>query len=142
MYQAMTVAARSNLQQRRPIRRAAVFVGLLAVGALSGWIAARANSSSDAISPVHVEQFYGVAAGLNAEGEFCIVNSATGERCAVLRLASGTDLPPDGSPVRGGLARLPSDTSDTREPSWLWVSEIACGWKGTEKATLCPNPAP
>jgi hypothetical protein len=92
----------------------------------------------DAIQPVRVSQYYGVALGMNEQGEFCIKNSTTGERCGIPRLAAGAKPPPNGAPVSGGFARIPRDSSDLPAPSWLWLTELACGWEGTEGATHCP----
>ena len=101
----------------------------------------------DAFEPPSIEwrQYYGVARGMDSEGRFCIDNSKEGLRCAVPRLEGNPRflLPEEGSAVRGGYAELPSDTSDLPEPSWLWVTKLACGWPGTEEATRCPRtPAP
>ena len=92
----------------------------------------------DTIQPVRVRQYDGVALGMNDKGEFCINNSTTGQRCGIPRLAAGAKPPPNGTPVVGGFARIPSDSSDLPAPSWLWLTELACGWEGTEGATRCP----
>ncbi len=110
-----------------------------AFGLSVGWIAGLSHEGAfDSIKPVRVRQYYGVAMGENEDGEYCIEHSSDGAECAVLRLEDDARLPEVGSPVRGGLTQLPSDTSDPYEPSWLWVTGLACGWEGTEGATACP----
>jgi hypothetical protein len=111
---------------------AAGFMGVGYVGGQSG------AGAFDPIEPVRVRQYYGVAVDEGDDGGYCVDNSSTGVECAVPRLEDGARLPPIGSPVRGGLAALPSDTSDRPEPSWLWLTTLDCGWDGTEGATVCP----
>jgi hypothetical protein len=134
----MANAMRAGEPNPRPILRRILSAAAVVIAALLGWIVGRMWGWEDPIPPVHVEQFYGVAAGTNQQGQYCIDNSTEGLRCAVLRVGFDITLPREGTPVRGGFARLPNDTSDPREASWLWVTELACGWKGTEAATICP----
>jgi hypothetical protein len=132
----MTNALRANNPTSRSMLRLSLAIAALAIAALCGSMYTR-YTLSQGIAPFRVEQFYGVAAGMNAQGQFCIDNSTTGLRCAELRIEQGAELPRDGTPVRGGFAELPSDM-ESLEASWLWITELACGWEGTENATICP----
>ena len=125
---------------RRLLLFAAVPIACAAAAFAVGWYIGAENAGGfDPIEPARIQQFYGVARGENDDGEYCIENSSAGLRCAALRLENGSDLPVEGSPVRGGLTRLPSDSSDLPRDTWIWVTALACGWDGTEEATVCPE---
>lgn len=80
-------------------------------------------SAHEPIQPIHFHQFYGIVESLDGD-RLCI--RGEGElRCARLRSRPEDRIAPVGQPARGGYAEIPSDSSDPREPPWLWVTEIA-----------------
>lgn len=82
--------------------------------------------------------YHGVAQGIDSEGRFCIDSRDSGVLCGRPRLEEGAELPDGGKPVRAAYVKLPSDTSYPPEPSWLWVTELACT-SDTEDAPACAD---
>jgi hypothetical protein len=115
--------------------RVAAVVLLVAAGTMAGVFYA---DHRDPIEPVRVSQFYGESAGMNERGQYCIESESDGRRCAIPRLRDGAEVPPTGSPVRGGFGRIPSDTSDLPEPSWLWLTRLACPDEPADATATCP----
>jgi hypothetical protein len=128
-----------RVSRRRAVR---ILLCLTLVGAAvgTGFVLGLGHAGALGTTPPIKTSYYdGVAVGVNSDGEYCIDNSSEGVRCAVPRLDAGYRLPPAGAPVRARYARLPSDTSYPPEPSWLWVTELACSGSGAkaEEASRC-----
>lgn len=114
-----------------------VLVGLVLVGVgIVGGIVY--VDERDAIDPVPISQFYGVSAGTDEQGRYCIDSESDGRRCALLRLRDGDEIPPAGGPIRGGYSLLPSDSSDPPEPSWIWLTPLACLLDTSNDDLRCP----
>lgn len=99
-----------------------IAASFLVVGAIGGYVVA-VLVLADPIAPVRVSQFYGTVE--SHEGDTLCMRAGDRVRCARLRLRPEDRIPPVGSHARGGYAEIPSDSSDPREPSWLWVSKLA-----------------